>query len=432
MTHPLYTTEFFAYEAGYSAPSARVILPMVFAHFHPKTMIDVGCGAGEWVREARRLGVDAVGVDGPWSPDPDAIKHDLERALPASVMARRYDLAVCLETVEHLPASRSCGIVSELCALAPVVLFSAAVPGQCGEGHVNEQPDEYWAWRFAQCGRTAEPWITRALGDHSFLPSPYRNNTRIYSTRKRPAAVYNAGNLVITLRCNGACRNCIRLCCSSEWSGFDDSGTDMTEAQWMRAIDDIERVADKTGRPTFEVLAISGGEMTMHPEWQRFAEIAIERLEAKAVNRVCLNTNRTGHIPEHLQSRVVSWWDIGDEKAQNHTAMFIDPAERGYCITRGTCLHHRKRFSACNCYGWMQCCGAEGYIRLFGAEDLILDHLPTSHADWPDMDRICAHCAFAARHEVFERDVGRPISRVYQEQAALNKAGRRIGKRYGQ
>jgi hypothetical protein len=110
--------------------------------------------------------------------------------------------------------------------------------------------------------------------------------------------------------------------------------------------------------------------------------------------------------------------------------MFIDPAERGEVVTRAACRHYRRSFSAVSCYGWVQCCAAEGYVRLFCAEDLMLDHLPLSHADWPDLNRICAHCAFAAREQFYERDLGCPVDPVYAEQAALNLAGRKVTKRY--
>ena len=39
-----------------------------------------------------------------------------------------------------------------LAATAPIVIFSAATPGQGGQGHVNEQPHEYWISRFESQG----------------------------------------------------------------------------------------------------------------------------------------------------------------------------------------------------------------------------------------------------------------------------------------
>jgi hypothetical protein len=43
-------------------------------------------------------------------------------------------------------------LVAELTSLAPVVLFSAAIPFQGGLNHVNEQWPDYWAALFAAHG----------------------------------------------------------------------------------------------------------------------------------------------------------------------------------------------------------------------------------------------------------------------------------------
>jgi hypothetical protein len=59
---------------------------------------------------------------------------------------------VSLEVAEHLPESRAASFVADLCRLAPVVLFSAAIPGQGGTGHVNEQWPGYWADLFGARG----------------------------------------------------------------------------------------------------------------------------------------------------------------------------------------------------------------------------------------------------------------------------------------
>ena len=57
---------------------------------------------------------------------------DLGKPLP---LDERYDLAVSLEVGEHLEASLAGGLVDSLTRLAPVVLFSAAIPGQSGTHH---------------------------------------------------------------------------------------------------------------------------------------------------------------------------------------------------------------------------------------------------------------------------------------------------------
>jgi 2-polyprenyl-3-methyl-5-hydroxy-6-metoxy-1,4-benzoquinol methylase len=51
----------------------------------------------------------------------------------------RYDLVICLEVAEHLSPESGRYLVRALSQAAPLVFFSAAVPGQGGSYHVNEQ-----------------------------------------------------------------------------------------------------------------------------------------------------------------------------------------------------------------------------------------------------------------------------------------------------
>jgi hypothetical protein len=74
---------------------------------------------------------------------------DLERVTPTT---RQFDLALCLEVAEHLSAAGGKRLVNALCQSSPVVIFSAAAPGQGGTHHVNEQWLEYWISTFAISG----------------------------------------------------------------------------------------------------------------------------------------------------------------------------------------------------------------------------------------------------------------------------------------
>lgn len=51
---------------------------------------------------------------------------------------RRFDLVLCLEVAEHLPASAADTLVRSLTGLGNVIAFSAAIPFQGGANHVNE------------------------------------------------------------------------------------------------------------------------------------------------------------------------------------------------------------------------------------------------------------------------------------------------------
>lgn len=140
---------------GGSRRSAERVVPLVIEITGAQTVVDLGCGHGEWLAEFARHGATTIlGVDGPWTsaselqiPSKSFVGFDLCSPFRSE---RRFDLAVCLEVAEHLPASCADTLVDSLIRLAPVVLFSAAIPGQGGLRHLNERWPEYWLERFRQ------------------------------------------------------------------------------------------------------------------------------------------------------------------------------------------------------------------------------------------------------------------------------------------
>jgi hypothetical protein len=67
-------------------------------------------------------------------------------------LGRKYDLVICLEVAEHLPDSASDLLVETLTKHGDVIIFSAAIPGQGGQNHVNEQWTSYWQNKFSKLG----------------------------------------------------------------------------------------------------------------------------------------------------------------------------------------------------------------------------------------------------------------------------------------
>ena len=103
----------------------------------PRSVIDLGCGDGEWLAEFQKHGVaDFLGVESEemdrsalMIPQPLFRPHDLRTPF---FLDRTFDLAMSLEVAEHLPPHRAEDFVAELTALAPVVLFSVAIPNEGG------------------------------------------------------------------------------------------------------------------------------------------------------------------------------------------------------------------------------------------------------------------------------------------------------------
>jgi SAM-dependent methyltransferase len=137
-----------------NAASARLILSILFERYRPRSIVDVGCGIGTWLAVAAELGVkEILGLEGDWL-DPALARIAPERIRATDLeqpfdLGKRFDLAICLEVAEHLSPQAAAGFVESLTRHADVVLFSAAIPLQGGDHHVNEQFPDYWEGLFA-------------------------------------------------------------------------------------------------------------------------------------------------------------------------------------------------------------------------------------------------------------------------------------------
>ena len=88
------------------------------------------------------------------------MSHDLTKNLKLN---KTFDLAMSLEVAEHLPSDQAEIFVETLTKLAPVILFSAAIPGQGGMGHINEQWPDYWVNLFIKKGYQPIDYIRRKI-----------------------------------------------------------------------------------------------------------------------------------------------------------------------------------------------------------------------------------------------------------------------------
>jgi SAM-dependent methyltransferase len=131
------------------------IVPVIINLIEPKSIVDIGCGLGTFLRVFKERGInDILGVDGPWcnksllfqNIDPSEFREqNFENKLKID---KKYDLAICLEVAEHLTKKRAVTFIEELTSCSDVVLFSAAVPMQGGDHHYNEQWLSYWKLLF--------------------------------------------------------------------------------------------------------------------------------------------------------------------------------------------------------------------------------------------------------------------------------------------
>jgi SAM-dependent methyltransferase len=192
----LYDRAFYAGQSGRSLASARHVVPLVNALLAPRAVLDVGCGLGTWLAAFSEAGAtDVLGIDGDYV-DLSSLRIAPDRFVAADLrspplLGRRFDLAISLEVAEHLPAEHASAFVRYLGAAAPAVLFSAAIPGQGGRDHVNEQWQDYWRGKFAEIGYAAVDAIRPHVWGCPEVAVWYQQNTILYCApellRERPS-----------------------------------------------------------------------------------------------------------------------------------------------------------------------------------------------------------------------------------------------------
>ncbi|WP_316355999.1 hypothetical protein [Devosia sp.] len=184
MTASLYPADFYQHRRVHTAHAARRILDTLPPALPRHSVADIGCGTGTWLAAALQAGAASTfGIEGEWVTP--AMLDDVSIAfapqdLEQRVTGPRVDLALSLEVGEHLSPGRAETFVADLVALAPAVLFSAAIPGQGGVGHLNEQWQSWWAEHFAAHGYHAYDVIRPAIWTDDAIPAWYRQNIVLY------------------------------------------------------------------------------------------------------------------------------------------------------------------------------------------------------------------------------------------------------------
>ena len=188
---PPYTSDFYRQQADGSAASAAVVVPLFLALLPVKSVVDVGCGIGTWTSEFLAHGVpEALGIDGGYV-DPSQLRIPRESFMAQNLLEpiqlnRTFDVAVCLEVAEHLPESRARGLAADLTSLARCVLFSAAVPGQGGTQHINEQHLSYWVELFQEHEYEPIDAIRPLILGNSSVEWWYQQNIVVFAAHDHP------------------------------------------------------------------------------------------------------------------------------------------------------------------------------------------------------------------------------------------------------
>ena len=139
-----------------SSETAEIIVPILIERYKPKSVLDLGCNTGQWLKWFIHYGItDVIGVDGINMlselviPKDKFYPFDLTKPIHSG---KKFDLVLCLEVAEHLEEKYADILVDTATRHSDIIFWSAADVGQGGYNHVNEQPIEYWIEKFKARG----------------------------------------------------------------------------------------------------------------------------------------------------------------------------------------------------------------------------------------------------------------------------------------
>jgi len=180
--------------ARLSAPVFADAVCSVFGHV--KTVADIGCGAGGYSAELQRRGLEVYAGEyarlGRTIARLQGVKaRPFDVTKPETAPTRTFDLGFSLEVAEHIPSSLADAFVDYMVAVAPLLVVTAAKPGQGGQRHVNEQPKTYWIEKFAARAYALDDAAARAFAERlksPKIPSFLHENVMIFRGTPRPMA----------------------------------------------------------------------------------------------------------------------------------------------------------------------------------------------------------------------------------------------------
>lgn len=152
-----YDKRFFKNESISARKSSSIIFPYILERIRPESVVDFGCGTGEWLSVAKMFpGVKKViGIDGEQAKNNVILseKEFLAKNLNEKIdLGEKFELAVSLEVAEHLKKETADIFIENLVNHADIIFFSAAIPYQGGKYHINEQYPSYWEKLFNKFG----------------------------------------------------------------------------------------------------------------------------------------------------------------------------------------------------------------------------------------------------------------------------------------
>jgi len=167
------------------------IVPELISLLNPKSVVDFGCGLGTFLYCFKKEGVKGVlGIDGPWVNKELLFKYltptefkecNLEEKI---VLKNKFDLVISLEVAEHLSEKAANLFISNLIDAGEIIVFSASIPYQEGQNHINEQWIDYWEQKFLEHGYEMHDILRPIFWDNPKIFWWYKQNMVLFTSNK--------------------------------------------------------------------------------------------------------------------------------------------------------------------------------------------------------------------------------------------------------
>jgi SAM-dependent methyltransferase len=177
------------HESVHNFTAAEEIVPYIISLLEPNSVVDVGCGIGTWLKVFENNGIDNIlGIDGHYV-DEKSLKIDADKFIDFDLeklykSEKKFDLAISLEVAEHLKEESAEVFIKSLTNLSDVVIFSAAIPNQGGQNHLNEQEPFYWISKFEKEGFTCLDILRPIFWENKKVDCWYRQNIFLFTKKE--------------------------------------------------------------------------------------------------------------------------------------------------------------------------------------------------------------------------------------------------------
>ena len=173
----------------HNTKAAKIIIPFLLKNINVNSVLDIGMGIGTWLKVFQDNEISEIlGVDGDYVDknlflinEKKFKSHDLRTELN---LHKKFDLVVSLEVIEHIPKEFEDIFIKTLINHGDTILFSAAIPGQGGQNHHNEQWQSYWINKFKNYGYNTYDILRPKFWNNNIIEWWYRQNMLLLSKKK--------------------------------------------------------------------------------------------------------------------------------------------------------------------------------------------------------------------------------------------------------